>query len=121
ASAFPALGRFPRGRRERRVLPRGSLPGLRPRALGPAPPRGFVAIVRPPRADESGSLDKPAYPRDSRNRPLYRAASGMALILGPAIRRGAFFVGRRIAIHFCSQSGAPKPVGPCLAFLLRIG
>src|SRR4029077_4192100 len=49
----------------------------------PAPPRGFVAIVRPPRADESGSLDKPAYPRDSRNRPLYRAASGMALILGP--------------------------------------
>ena len=32
ASAFPALGRFPRSRRERRVLPRGSLPGLRPRA-----------------------------------------------------------------------------------------
>ena len=65
--------------------------------LGPAADSGafFVAIVR-------RALTK----SDSLNGPLVsdraiRAASGTALILGPALRRGAFFVlGRPAGIYF---------------------
>ena len=61
--------------------------------------RGFF------RGDCSPALIKSATETNLPARPLFARVGGRVLILSPALRRGAFFVGGRIMVHFGSQSG----------------
>ena len=84
----------------------------RPRRAGPFSCRLFAG------ADESDSLKRSAGPGPRNSPPAAaRLRERHVILLGPAVRRGAFFVGRRIVVHFCSQ---PAPGGSNPVVLARV-